>query len=136
MKPNAKHLSQTIVVALLGLAACGQESPTAPESAAPLPISAEERATLGLVVGDAVTWLVPALEDRAAAAALRDALGSVSAQLGAGSKRAFDQALERAQSVLVRYEGSEPSDQNALKPDAPLLAMIRLALDQVTTLAR
>jgi len=136
MNRNTKHLSQIIAAALVGLAACGKESPTAPDSAAPLPISAEERAALGLVVDDAVAWLIPALEDRVAAEAMRGALEGVAAQLGAGGQRAFDQSLGRARSVLARFDGGgENWEEGVIGPDAPLLAMIRLALDQVATVA-
>ena len=142
MNRNAKYLSQTMVAGLVGLAACGQEPPTAPDLVEPLPISTEERVALRLVVEDAVAWLVPALDDRVAAKAMREALEGVAAQLGAGSQRAFDQSIERARAVLARYDGggalesgSGSINQSALQPDAPLLAMIRLTLGQVTTLA-
>ncbi len=145
MKPNRKTLKQALAIAVLGVvAACGKEPPTAPDPGPPLPISADERAALGRVVDDAVAWLIPALEDPAAADALREALSGVALQLGGGGQKAFDRAIERANSVLASFDrggtsepgGAERPEEGTAVPDAPLMAMIRLTLSQVAALAR
>lgn len=136
MNRHATKLNQTIAAALLGLAACGSESPTAPDVEPPLAATAQERAALGLVLDDAMEWLVPAMADRAAADALRETFAQVAERLDAGRQPGFDQAVERAQAALDRVDGGRTSAPGgaellgdaALVPDDPLVAVIRLTL--------
>lgn len=61
----------------------------------------------------------------------------VSAQLSSGARKAFDQSVDRAQSLLARYDGGGvlenggAESEDAVGPDAPLMALLRLTLGQV-----